>query len=89
MLGQEMFEHESIEDSRSVSEFLRSLLEGMEKGRLTLAANGDQIVLNPSGLLKFAVTAEKKGTTGKISLKLSWKEDHSAPAAEEKVRITT
>lgn len=70
----EKFVFDSLQDCSSIKEFLASLTEGFEKGKITLSTNGDAIELNPQGLLSFMVKAKKKGTSSKLSIKVSWKD---------------
>lgn len=68
------FFYESVQDPKTIKDFLQSLMEGIEKGNIALSSNGEEIVLNPSDMLKFSVKAKVKGETSKLSLKISWKE---------------
>ncbi|MBD3170283.1 MAG: amphi-Trp domain-containing protein [candidate division Zixibacteria bacterium] len=68
------FFYESVQDPKTIKDFLQSLMEGIEKGNIALSSNGEEIVLNPSDMLKFSVKAKVKGEASKLSLKISWKE---------------
>ncbi len=67
------FYYESVQDAETIKEFLQSLLDGMEKGRIFLSSNGNDISLKPANLLKFSVKAKNKGDTSKMNIKISWK----------------
>jgi len=68
------FEYESLQDPQTIKELMTGILDGLEKGRIVLTSNGSEITMNPSNLLKISVKAKKKGETGKLELKMSWKE---------------
>lgn len=79
MSSSNTFNYESIQDTGSIKDFIKSLLNGLDNGKVYFASNGDEIELHPSDMLKFSVKAKKKGQTGKISIKISWKEDGDNP----------
>lgn len=90
MSRNENFEFESIQDPDTIKTFMESLLQGFEKNRIRLASNGEEIVLFPSNMLKFAVKAKRKGNSSKLSLKISWKELKSVNVeAAESIEIST
>ncbi len=83
MTDNDTFDYESIQDSITVKNFIQSLIDGIEKGRIQLNSNGEEIVLNPAQMFKFTVKARRKGGTGKISLKISWKEQNAMKILSE------
>ena len=87
MSSAESFNFESMQDSTSIKEFVHSLLAGLHSGKVVLSSNGDKIELHPSNMLNLEVKAKKKGQTGKISIKISWKET-SATASEDSLVVT-
>jgi amphi-Trp domain-containing protein len=74
MSSDESFNYESIQDVDTIREFILSLVNGLESGSMNLSSNGDRIELHPSGMLKFSVKAKRKGQTGKVTVRISWKE---------------
>ncbi|WP_207264627.1 amphi-Trp domain-containing protein [Desulfovibrio sp. Huiquan2017] len=78
-MAEEKFVFDSLQDCGSIKDFLESLIEGFEKRSINLSTNGNEIHLEPEGLLNFTIKARKKGTENKISIKVSWKD---APAAQ-------
>lgn len=83
------FTYESIQDTESVRDYVRSILTGLETGRITLASNGDEIVLEPAALLKFTVKARKKDDGTRLSIKLSWKDAGPVAPPAEGMQIST
>lgn len=89
-MSSDEFEFESIQDPQTIRRLIVSLMDGLDKGRIVLSSNGDEIVMSPSNLLKFSVHARKKGETGKINLKLSWKERKAdAGGSGDKIAISS
>jgi amphi-Trp domain-containing protein len=82
-MSEDKFVFDSLQDCRSIKEFLESLIEGFEKRSIDLSTNGDEIHLAPQGLLNFTVKARKKGTENKLSIKISWKDAPSIHPAED------
>ncbi|GAB6113634.1 amphi-Trp domain-containing protein [Desulfomicrobium salsuginis] len=81
MSQDEKFEFESVQDCRTIQKYLQALLEGFDQGRLVLSAEGSEIVLHPTGYMKFEVTVKKKGQENKLAIKVGWK-DRDDQAAE-------
>lgn len=73
-MSEDKFIFESLQDPQTIKEYLESVTEGVEKGRVLLATGDEEMVLYPASLLKFTVKAKKKGGNCKLSLSISWKE---------------
>ena len=72
------FEYESLQDRETIVRYLGAIAEGLEKGRLLLATNGEQFALDAPGLLRFDVQAKQKRDRAQLSLRLSWKNHKAA-----------
>jgi amphi-Trp domain-containing protein len=70
----ERFEHESIQDKRSIQQFFVTLADGIEKGRIILCAENEQALLTPTELIRFSIKTKKKSGKSKLSIKLTWKD---------------
>ena len=73
MIVSKEFVHESLQDNQSVARFLKSLMEGFEKGKITLETGPDQIEFSPNDLIKFNLKAKSKRDKAKLTLRFSWK----------------
>ncbi len=89
MAREEQFEHESFQDNETIGKYLGALMEGFQKGTITLSSEGDQLVLTPNNILQFQVKARKKGNKNKLSIKISWKEPKSHLDRERSIHIGT
>lgn len=83
MSENDKFVFESLQDTAAIGNTLKSLIEGIENGRISLATNGDEIVLHPSGLIKVTVKARKKPQSSKLSIKLAWKDETTDEATSQ------
>ena len=67
------FAHESLQDRETIVKYLGAIAEGLDKGRLLLATNGEQFALETPALLRFDVQAKQKRERSQLTLRLSWK----------------
>ncbi|MFP4453288.1 MAG: amphi-Trp domain-containing protein [Desulfobacterales bacterium] len=75
MADEHRFEYESLQNNKSIQYFLKALVEGFEKGLISLSIEDKEIHLYPNALLKFKVKARKKpGAANQLQIKISWKE---------------
>ena len=74
MSSDNRFEFETIQDPAALRDQLASILDGLAKGRLTLATEDQEIVLVPGPLLKVSVKAKRKDDESRLSVKITWKD---------------
>lgn len=91
MADEQRFEFESLQDVKTIRSFLESLIDGFEKGRITLSSEEKKIELNPNTLLKFNVKARKKpNASNQLNIKISWKEPKDDQTVSHKtIRISS
>ncbi len=68
------FSYESLQDAKSIARYLQALIEGFEKGTITLQSDQGQLVLYPNEMLTLAIRAKKKNEKTKLTLKISWRD---------------
>ena len=71
-MSHDKFSYESIQDITSVKQYFSSLLESIEKRRIVLKSEDQEIILKVDELFRFTVHARKKGRENKLSIKMSW-----------------
>lgn len=76
------FQHESLQDAKSIGEYLKAIIHGLETGYLDLSDDNGQLVLHPSGLLGLDLRAKRKGNRAKLVIELSWTEDEGRTRAD-------
>lgn len=68
------FHHESLEDGKTVSTYLRAVCDGFAEGTLRLSDRDGAIVLQPDGLVTFEVSASQRRGRATFTLSFSWRE---------------
>ena len=66
------FRHESLQDSKSISEILQSITKAIAKGKVVFSDEEDKIVMEPEGLLHLKVTASQEDNRQRINVRISW-----------------
>ncbi len=75
----EEFEHDSLEDGESIVKYLTAIAEGFRMGRIELARGGEEVVLEPSGLLRLNIRARRRRGKVTVSFRVSWKDGQAEP----------
>lgn len=83
------FEHDSIQNSRTVGAYLKALMDGFENGKIVFKSEDQEIVLFPGDLLELSIKAKRKDGKSKLSLKIAWKETEESAGGVPGFRITT
>jgi len=84
------FVFESFQDKETIKEYLGALMDGIDKGKIVMSTDGDDIELYPSELLRFAVKVKNKGGDSSLSIKISWKDKKKgAVSRKDKFRISS
>lgn len=82
------FKHESYQDSQTIVDYLKSIIDGIEKGSISLGNESSKVNLEPQGLLKMKIEAKRKSNSSKLSLQFGWKEsDKGKSSKSEKLTI--
>lgn len=87
MSADDEFRHESVQDRRSIVQYLRALTAGIEKGHIQLGMHDQELDLEPSGLLEFQIRAKRKGGRVKLALKMAWREDDGLDPSNDALTI--
>lgn len=66
------FRHESLQDTKTIAELLKSITKGIGKGKLTFRDEEGEIVLEPEGLLDLKVTAEQEEMRHRLNIRITW-----------------
>jgi amphi-Trp domain-containing protein len=76
------FQHESLQDAKSIGEYLKAIVHGLETGHLDLSDDDGQLTLHPRGLLGLELRARRKGNRAQLVIELSWTEDKGRTRAD-------
>jgi amphi-Trp domain-containing protein len=71
------FQHESLQDRKTIVEYLQALQEGFANGTLTLSDQDEELVLKPGGPVRLEIGATRKRGRTRITLRFDWKETNS------------
>ncbi|MBU2646645.1 MAG: amphi-Trp domain-containing protein [bacterium] len=75
------FKHESYQDCETIVDYLKSIIEGIENGSISLGTEKTRIDLVPQGLLKLKIEAKRKSNSSKLNLQVSWKDKIKAKSS--------
>ena len=68
------FLFESYQDNETIKSYLESLILGIDRKRLVFSCDGEEIVLQPDGMLHLKLKAKKKEGRNRLSIKMIWSE---------------
>ena len=74
MTKNDTFDHESIQDIKSIAKYLNALIEGFEKNKLVFQSEETMLEMFPHDLLQFRIKAQKKLGKNKINIKVTWRD---------------
>ena len=83
MPDMDKFEYESIEDRQSIRNYLKTLVEGLEKRRIVFADEKDNVMLIPAELIRFSIKSRKKSGKSKLTIKLAWNDSTIEQSSEK------
>jgi amphi-Trp domain-containing protein len=91
MTGLDTFDHESIQDRHSIRQYLNTLIEGIEKGRIIFTSEKENVMLTPAEMIRLSIKTKIKSGKSKLTIKLAWS-DSTAENSREKfnaIQITS
>ncbi len=83
------FRHDSLQDSRSIQDILKSISNGLAKGKLTFTDEDDSMVMTPDGLLDLKVTATQESNKNRINIRISWQKDDDDKKKKKKLSVSS
>ncbi|MCG8405940.1 MAG: amphi-Trp domain-containing protein [Phycisphaerales bacterium] len=69
------FEYESMQDQETITSYMKALVDGLSKGKISLASNGSEVLLTPKGLMRFSIEAKRSDSRSRFTVKISWREE--------------
>ncbi len=66
------FRHESLQDSETIQEILKSITKGIANGKLSFSDEDGEIVMQPEGLLNLKVTATQDDSRNRLNIRITW-----------------
>lgn len=83
------FRHDSLQDRQSIQGILKSISNGLAKGKLTFTDEDDSIVMKPDGLLDLKVTATQEPRKNRINIRISWQMDDDNNKKNKKLSVSS
>ncbi len=74
--SKQSFQHESLQDSKSIEKILSAITTGLAKGKLKFSDEEDEIIFHPEGLMKLKVSAAQDDNQQRFNIKVSWQRDN-------------
>lgn len=87
--GKLNFRHDSLQDSQSIQGILKSISNGLAKGKITFTDEDDSIVMKPDGLLDLKVTATQESNKNRINIRISWQTDDDNEKKKKKLSVSS
>ncbi len=81
------FRHHSLQNTKSIQEFLKSVAKGIDKGRLTFSDDDGEIVMEPKDLLTLKMTASQDETLNRFNIRISWQSEEEKPREQKKLTV--
>ncbi|MGE4291135.1 MAG: amphi-Trp domain-containing protein [Desulfovibrio sp.] len=72
MLSEEKIFFETLDDPETVKQLLLHVVDGIDRGRVILANEEEEMVFYPGSLLKLTIRGKRAQSTSKINLSISW-----------------
>jgi amphi-Trp domain-containing protein len=73
--GKLSFRHESLQDSKTIKDILKSLTDGLASGKLSFSDADDSIELRPKGLMNLKITASQEDNLNKVNVRITWQSE--------------
>jgi len=70
--GKNSFRHDSLQDTDSIRGVLKSITDGIKKGKIVFSDEDDKIIMEPEGLLHLKLKAVQEENRHQISIRISW-----------------
>jgi amphi-Trp domain-containing protein len=83
MTGLDTFDHEFIQDRQSIRQYLNTLIEGIEKGRIIFTSEKENVMLTPAEMIRLSIKTKIKSGKSKLTIKLAWSDSTAVNSREE------
>ncbi len=81
------FEYDSLQDRESIVKYLDAISQGFARGRLVFGSEGERMILEPQGLIKFSIKVSDKSDKVKLSVKFTWTDRDEKLAKKKPLEI--
>ncbi len=81
------FRHQSLQDEKSIQDILKSITNGIARGKITFSDEDEKIVMRPEGLLDLKVTATQDENRNLFNIRISWQVDDSREKKKKSLSV--
>lgn len=85
--GKDSFRHESLQDKESIRDLLEAVTSGIAKGKMTFSDGGDEILMEPKGLLRLKLTATQQDDLHRVNIRISWQPDNMPKKKQKSLTV--
>jgi len=69
-----IFNHESLQDRKTIVKYLKTINDGITKGALSFADDSNEITLTPDGVIRLKVKVLRQNNQRELQVLFNWKE---------------
>jgi amphi-Trp domain-containing protein len=85
--GKRSFRHQSLQDEKSIQDILKSIANGIAKGKITFSDEDEEIVMRPKGLLDLKLTATQEDNRNRFNIRISWQVEDSREKKKKSLSV--
>lgn len=74
MKTETLFNHESLQDRKTIVKYLKAINDGISRGALSFADDSNEITLTPNGVIRLKVNVLCQDNTRELQIRFNWKE---------------
>lgn len=85
-----VFDHESLQDRKSIKKYLKVIMDGLSKGVITFSDGATNTTLEPDGLVAFRVAVSDDRGQKNLAISINWKDaDGDESTGAQPLQITS
>ena len=74
MKAENLFNHESLQDRKTIIRYLKTISDGIHKGALSFADDTNEITLTPDGVIRLKVNVLREDNKRELQISFNWQE---------------
>lgn len=74
MKSEVIFNHESLQDRKTITKYLKAINDGIAKSALSFADDANEITLTPNGVIRLKVNVLRQDNMRELHIQINWKE---------------
>ena len=80
MKAENLFNHESLQDRKTIIKYLKAISDGISKGALSFADDTNEITLTPDGVIRLKVNVLRQDSKRELQIAFNWIESDADEA---------